>query len=260
MSRHFCPISHFSPTYTDTTSTNKATGSGYGYHVGGLYQFTPDSRIGLSYHSQVVHHLSGSSLFQGPIADMVNNGFPLGSGRATVNVTLPPYTAFSGFFHLRPHVALMGSIIYTQWNTFKTLVLNNVAGAISTPVEPLLPSTTIQVTIPENYRNTWNASVGINYYANDIFTLRSGLGYDQTPVRNAYRNVQLPDNNRSVISLGGHFQTTKNVGFDIGYAHVFFNQSPISPPPQVTGAQTVLTSGHAYGGADVYGASVTWDM
>lgn len=47
----------------DTTATNKANGTGYGYHAGIMYDLTPDTRFGLSYHSQVVHHLTGTSKF-----------------------------------------------------------------------------------------------------------------------------------------------------------------------------------------------------
>jgi long-chain fatty acid transport protein len=247
------------PLNTDTSSTNKATGTGYGYHLGGLYQFTPDTRVGISYHSQVVQHLSGSSKFIGPIATMTNFG-PLETSRSTVSVTLPPYTALSAFSRVNPKVAVMGSIIYTQWNTFKTLIINDVAGVISPEPGIAEPKRTIQVSIPEQYRNTWNVSIGANYYPTDTVTLRGGLGYDETPVQNANRNVQLPDNDRYVVSFGGHFQATKTVGFDLGYAHVFINQAHINPPPQVTGAQTVLTNGNARGGADLYGASVTWDI
>src|SRR3990167_8307219 len=50
---------------TDTSSTNRADDTAWGYHLGGLYQFNADSRIGLSYHSQVVHHLSRRSSFSG---------------------------------------------------------------------------------------------------------------------------------------------------------------------------------------------------
>lgn len=244
----------------DTPSNNKANGTGYGYHLGALYEFSPCTRAGISYHSQVVHHLSGTSKFIGPIATILNNG-PIVANRATTKITLPPYTALSVYHRVKPQWGLMASAIYTQWSTFKTLSLNNFAGAISVPPPQLLaPSAAIQVSIPENYRNSWNVSVGAEYYPTDQIILRGGLGYDQTPVRVAYRNIQLPDNDRYVLAFGGHFQANKCLGFDLSWAHLFVNKVHVNPPPQVMGAQTVTTPGSVTGGADVLGAQVTWNI
>ncbi len=261
----FPPVPKTVLTAFDTTSTNKANDTGYGYHLGALYEFNPCTRVGLSYHSQVVHHFTGSSKFVGPIADRVNNGISfISSGRAYTNVKLPPYTALSLFHKPNPSWAFMGSVIYTQWNTLKTLTLNGVAGAVNVPPPPvstlIAGSTNIQITIPENYRNTWNLALGANYYPTDTIILRGGLGFDQSPVQNAYRNVQLPDNDRYIVALGGHFQATKTVGLDVGWMHIFIQEARVNPPPQVMGAETVSTSGHVNGGADVFSGQVTWDI
>lgn len=243
----------------DTDSTNKANDTGYGFRLGFLYEFTPCTRVGLSYHSQVVHHFSGTSRFEGPINEIVNQGQSIVSSRATTNVKLPPYTALSVFNKISPNWALMGTLIYTQWNTFKTLSLNQVAGVVDTGTIPA-PSTNIDVEIPENYHNTWNLSLGANYYPTDTIILRGGIGFDQSPVRNKYRNVQLPDGDRYALALGGHFQATKTIGLDVGWSHIFFSQVKVNPPPQVNGAETVSTNGHVKGSADVLSGQVTWDI
>lgn len=245
------------------TSTNKANGTAYGYHLGGLYEFTENTRVGLSYHSQVVHHLSGNSTLSGPAATFLNggSGSSLHAGHSTVKITLPPYTALSGYHRINPQYAVMGSVIYTQWNTFRQLTLNNVAGGVPKATAPFVSaSTDIQVNIPENYINTWNLSLGGEYYATDKIMFRGAVGYDQTPVRNNYRNLQLPDNDRYIIALGGHYQAWKTVGLDLGWTHFFMQQVNINPPPLVTGGQTVSTNGHVTGGADVIAGQVTWDI
>lgn len=243
------------------SSQNKANDTGYGFHLGGLYEINDCARVGLSYHSQVVHHLTGSSKFTGPIANTLNGG-ALDTARAKANLTLPPYTALSVYDKFLPQFAVMGSVIYTQWSTFRTLTLNQVAGAINVPPEEgfVKTSPNIQISIPEHYRNTWNLTVGGDYYVTDRITLRAGVGYDETPITNAYRNVPLPDNNRYVIALGGHYQVTKAVGADLGWTHFFFAQSKVNPPPQVMGGETVTTNGNVNGGADVIGGQITWDI
>ncbi len=249
----------------DTNSTNKANDTAYGYHLGALYEFNPNTRVGISYHSQVVHHFTGSSKFVGPLADAFNGG-PLETSRAKTDITLPAYTALSAYHKFKSPWALMATVIYTQWSSFNTLTLNQVAGLVTVP--PAVPgdlstnetSGNIQVTVPENYRNTWNFALGADYYATDTITLRGGVGYDQSPVKQAFRNVQLPDKDRYVIALGGHFQATKTIGLDIGWIHVFMNTARVNPPPQVMGAESVSTNGRVNGGADVYTGQITWDI
>lgn len=241
----------------DSVSTNKANDTAAGYHAGVLYQFTADTRAGLSYHSKVVHHLSGSSKFEGPLIPFVTaSTLPAVSSHMNTNITLPPYTALSFYTKPHPQFGLMATTIYTQWNTFKSLILNNLSGVTDT----LDTSTNIQVTVPQYYRNTWMISVGGDYYATDKIIVRCGLGYDQTPVQNRFRNAALPDNNRYVVALGEHYQATKTIGLDVGWMHLFVKQANINPPPLTTGGETVTTNGNVTGGADVFSGQVTWDI
>lgn len=238
----------------DTDSTNRADDTAWGYHLGGLYEFTEDTRVGLSYHSQVVHHLSRRSSFSGALANTINDNAPLIS-RATANITLPPYTALSLFHRCHSPFSVMASVIYTQWTTVRNLVMKNLAG-----IDTGNPSTSLEVTVPQNFRNTWNFSIGANYFTTETITLKGGLGYDETPVQKEYRNVQLPDNNHYIIALGGHYQATKAIGVDVGWNHVFIHKAHVSPPTQITGDQQVTTKGSVIGGADVYAAQITWDI
>jgi long-chain fatty acid transport protein len=154
----------------------------------------------------------------------------------------------------------MGTLTFTQWNTFQILSLNQLAGIVED--EPLIAGTTdMSVDIPEHYRNSWNLSLGANYYPTECITVRMGGGYDQSPVRKGYRNVQLPDNDRYVLALGGHYQATKTIGFDASYSHIFMAGSVnVNPPPQAIGAEIVTTNGRVKGHADVLSAQVVWDI
>jgi long-chain fatty acid transport protein len=255
---------------TDSYSTNKGWSTAYGFHLGALYQFLPTTRVGLTYNSQVVHHIRGTSRFTGPIANAAL-GVPLGtpatvySREANAHVTLPPFTTLSGFHQLNQKWALMGTVIYTQWSVIQNLTLNDLAAAtaIFDPFAGVIPvaSTSTTVNLPTHYTNTWNLSVGTEFYATDKVTLRGGLGWDETPVQNAYRDVRIPDKDRYAIALGGHFQATKTLGLDLGWTHLFMiGQARVNPPPEVTGAQVTTTNGNVQGSADVFGAQLTWDI
>lgn len=242
-------------TSINSESINKANDTSFGSHFGLLYQFNPDARVGISYHTKVRHRLTGSSKLIGVLGDVGDDNF-LNSSRAIANITLPPYTALSGYYKANSTWAFMASAIYTQWNVLQELTLQNVAGQNASGTQ----ATDLIVTIPQRYSNTWQVSVGTNYYATERVMLRAGLGFDQTPVPNAYRNTRLPDNDRYIIAVGGHFQATKTVGLDLGYNHIMMQQARVNPPTQQTGALLVNTNGSASGGADVFSGQITWDL
>lgn len=239
----------------DTQSQNKADGSGYGYHGGLLYNYAPESRVGISYHSMVAHHLTGTSTVFGPVANILNGG-DIFSNNASVNIKLPAYTSFGAYHKVNNCFAVMANVNFTQWSVFRELILKNASGVAPGPVA----SNTLEVAVPEKYRNTWNISIGGDYFATDQIKLRGGIGYDGTPVQDNLRNPPLPDNDRYAFALGGHYQASKALGMDIGWTHILFSQARVTPPAEARGASIVNVSGHVTGGADVIGGQIVWDM
>ncbi len=246
---------------TNTSSDNSGKSNAYGYHLGILFQPTEQTRIGLAYQSQMVHHLRGDSNFSGLLANYPNGlltgtpGFQ-GSSQLKADVTLPPTTMLSLFHSFNTTWDVLGTVSYTQWNVFKKLVLQNVAGVNTS----LALSNSIVVIVPENYRNTWNASLGANYHVNEQVLLRTGLGFDETPTNNSDRNLQLPDSDRIALAFGGHFQMNKSIGFDAGWTHYFLMNTRINNVVQAVGAQVSTTNGSVHSSADVFGAQIKWDI
>jgi long-chain fatty acid transport protein len=238
----------------DTRAYNIGTSTAYGYHLGGLYQVSEQTRVGLSYHSKIIHHLTGKSRFVGPLANNLAGGVQA-SSQLRVNLTLPATTSLSVFHTLNPVWDVMGSLIYTQWDVTKNLVFQNTAG-----ISGGRSSNTITAIIPQNYRNTWNASVGADYHINTQWTLRSGLGFDESPANDRARNVELPDANRVAVAVGGHYQANKALGFDLGWTHLFSMNTRINNLSQALGDQVTITNGSDRTNADILGLQVRWDI
>lgn len=248
-------VSALTPRF-DTYSLNKGSSNAWGYHLGAMYQILPQTRVGLSYRSKVTHNVKGNSRLEGPLA----NGFQGGtqySGNFRATASLPPTTMLGIVQALNPCWDLLGHVSYTQWSVFKNLRLRNVAGIDPTTFEP---SNSLEVLIPEHYHNTWNVSVGANYHPCEQWILRSGIGYDQSPTSESYRNLQLPDSNRIAIGLGAHYQAIKCLGFDFGWNHLFAKKSHIRHLTQEFGPEEVTTDGSVRAGADVFGFGVRWDL
>ncbi len=239
----------------DTPSENVGTDYGYGYHLGVMYQFSEQTRVGLAYHSKITHHLSGTSKFTGQIANGLLGGLQQ-SNNLKANTTLPATTTLSVFHTFNPTWDMMGTIAYTQWSVLENIVLRNVAG-IDTDGNV---SNSIIITVPENYRNTWNYSVGANYHLNEQWMFRGGVGYDETPSNNQDRNLQLPDSDRIAVAIGTHYQPTPAWGFDVGWTHFFVKNTRINNLTQQVGAQTTLTDGSISASADVFGLQAKWNI
>lgn len=254
----------------DSLSSNSGNSTAWGYHIGALYQFTPCTRVGLSYRSKVTHHVNGTSTLTGPLA----NGVPIPpipvvpgksqrSNNFQVDTTLPATTSLGIFHSFNPCWDLLGHVSYTQWSVFQNLVLQNVAGVIEGNPSihlPLIPTNNLAVTIPEHYKNTWNVSVGANYHPTPKWILRTGIGWDQTPTNDTYRNLQLPDSDRIGVGLGGHYQATCNLGVDMGWTHIFSKDTSINNLSQSFGPEVITTNGSVNAGADVYGVGIKWDI
>lgn len=254
----------------DTLSDNEGHSWGYGYHVGALLQATQATRLGLTFHSQIVQHMTGTSTFSGYFANgngLVGNltGGVQTSDNLKANITLPAFTTFSALHDLTEKWRLLGSVTYTQWSSIQKLLLQGIAAA---DTETLLPIDNASVYIYEGFRDAWNFAVGTEYRVSPTVLLRSGMGYDQTPVRNSYRYLQTPDTDRYAVAIGGQYKPNKKFIVDMGWTHLFLPKAYINTSqtigvnpnnPNPTG-QTVTSNGYSTSNADVFGMQLTWNI
>lgn len=233
-------------TTQDSLSLSEASSWGYGWHGGVLYQFTPTTRVGLSYHSQVVEQLRGDSKFY------VNGGlaFPSGvisSDTAKSTLPLPPLTTLSAYHEITPQWAVMGSINYMEWSVYKKDRIQNVA----TP----LGLTT--VVVPKYFQNTWRYALGTSYAVSKQWLLRTGVDYEQGVSNNTDRDLLLPDGDAIGVFVGAHYQPTSSIGLDAGYSHRFFENVKINNTSSITGNTLV---GDSRTNTDVIGLQVDWAL
>lgn len=237
----------------DSYSQNSGYGWGYGGHFGMLYQMNQQTRFGLAHRTRVSTKLTGSSILNGRLVSFV--GIPNGTIQLRSfngKLVFPPTTTLSGYHDINPNWAVQGSVNYIQWSSLPTtLSLNNVAA--------LPPTSSVTVSIPQHYSNTWYLAGGANFKANEHWLLRAGLSFDQTPVKNSERNVLLPDGNRIATSLGAHYQPNKNIGFDVGWSHFFIQDASINLPT-VFSTQTSTTVGKYKSSGDLVGAQVEFTL
>jgi len=179
---------------------------GYGYNIGAIYQFTPDTRVGVAFRSKVDQTLKGRATFGGAAAAQ--------SGDIIASTALPENVSLSAFSKVNDQWDVMGDVTWTRWSRFKELRILRSSGALLTLT-------------PENWENTLRFSVGASYRYNNKLKLRTGVAYDQEAIKDQFRTARIPGNDRTWLSIGAQYKLSEKSMIDAGYSHLFIKDSPI---------------------------------
>ncbi len=256
----------------DSQSDNSGNSFAVGFHAGVMSMFDDNhTRIGVNYQSGISHQFTGSSQLTGRLADSALGLFDplLANPNAQFtsntlysnNIDLPEIVTLSGYRDINAKLALLGSVVYSGWSSFKTITLNNVA--VGMPMDDGLGTvlTTVNSTTAEDYRNAWRFAVGANYHVTKQWMMRVGGGYDQTPTVTAARDVRLPDSDRWALSIGTHYQMRPNIGFDVGYTYLFAANDALVNTTQAIGAtSTYNVNAISKNHAQLLGVQAVWTI
>jgi len=199
----------------------KGNDYGWGYNLGALFDLG-NTRIGITYRSEVDYTLEGNVSFANVPAPMAGNPL-LQTGPVTADVTMPASASLSLFHKLNSSVDLLADITWTGWSSFDVLTVRRTSGTV-------VSSTT------ENWQDSWRYSLGVTWHQDAAWTWRAGLAYDETPVEDAYRTPRIPDNSRTWVALGGQYRLSEKSALDFGYAYLFVKDASINSAAAGVGA------------------------
>ncbi|CDZ78532.1 47 kDa outer membrane protein precursor [Legionella massiliensis] len=257
------------PRTLDSLSYNKGHSFGVGFHAGAMALFDENhTRIGVNYQSQVRHSFHGYSRLQGRLAALPPVATPSSILRAdpnaifwsydlaSNNINLPEVATLSGYRDLNDRLALLGSVVFTGWKSLKTIELDRV-GAYA----PNVGQVVVNSSSTQDYRNAWRFALGANYHVNEKLMMRIGGGYDQTPTRNKYRDVRIPDSDRWAASVGAHYQVQPSIGVDIGYTHLFsVGEAKINRTDVAGSTSEYFVHAKIKAHADLVGLQAVWTL
>ena len=210
----------------------------YGFTLGALYQFTPETRVGVSYRSRMKYSVDGSVSFSGvpaPVAAMIPT---LRDGAASAEVTLPDVLSIGAYHEFSPQWSGMAELSWTNWSTFREL---RVSFADGRPDD----------VTAENWKDSVFFSLGAEYRPWEGHAFQVGLAYDQSPVPDGSRTARIPDADRYWLSLGYAYDFSANSRLHVGYTHIFFDKVDLA---ENTSAGSL--SGSYDGSADILSASI----
>lgn len=190
----------------------------WGWNIGAMFQLSPDTRLGATYRSRVDYKLEGTARFSGLNAGGTAAAPTLNllrGGDVTADVELPDTATFSVMQKISDRWTMLGDVSWTGWSTLQKLEVNRVDG--------------VNVTTEElKWRDTWRVAFGGTYAYTDALSLKFGLAWDQTPVRDTSRLPRVPDEDRVWLSLGLQWRPNATSAVDVGYAHLFVKDAKIN--------------------------------
>ena len=197
---------------------------GFGFNLGAIVKPNEQTTLGLSFRSSIEQNLKGKAKFKrskGLNTLLSNSANPavnqqLMNGDIAAGLDLPESAALSGIYQMNNDLQLLADISWTNWSRFKELRIDFENSAQADGVTT------------ENWKDAWRYSLGANYKLKPDLILRTGVAYDETPVRNQqFRTPRIPDQNRTWLSMGANWKMNPANSIDVGYTHLFMKDAKI---------------------------------
>lgn len=195
----------------------KGDDTALGYNLGVLFEITPQTRFGLTYHSKVDYRLKGDTTVSGPGVIATSAG----TYDASLELTTPESVDFSVTHELDADWTLYAGSTWTRWSRLQEIRADNKG------VGGLLAGGLSSISEPQNWHDTWAHAVGAAYKLNRQWTLRAGLAVDQSPTNNTDRSPRIPTGDRKIISLGTAWSPNDDMTIDLAYSYLMEDDAHI---------------------------------
>ena len=238
----------------DSALELKGDESSIGWNIGVLFDLSEKSRLGLAYRSAIKHDIDGNAIYTlddsgtGSLADAVAGTPFLNSTTLAAVADLPESFSVSFVHDYNLKWSLLLDYTYTGWDSLGTITIVQAGG---------IPGT--DPTLNLEFKNTNRVAVGLHYKPGNNWIFRGGLAYDEGPVRNdELRTARVPDNDRRWLSLGFGYEVSQGLSFDVGYSHLFIDDTRINNVSSGSSGATLVGTYDA--AVDIVSAGVNFNF
>ncbi len=199
------PIQDSLGNYGEATLAGKATGKGF--NAGVYYKHDDIFSLGVNYRSAVkVKVENGTADFSS--AQTVSQYFQDSTFNTQLNL---PFMASIGLgYHLNNKVKIALDINYVGWKSYDSLNIDFAKNS----------DKLADVASPRLYKNTFIFRTGLQYQISEIFCIRAGAYYDQSPVKDGYLTPETPDSDKIGVSTGFSIALKKWLYIDASLLYV----------------------------------------
>ncbi len=208
----------------------------YGYTVAMMLKPFKNWNFGVTYHSQIDVDLYGDAKY-------TMNLPPFQKSDMWLDLTIPRTVSFGLSTTALKNWNITADFTWTDWSSYKSLDFTySKAPGTAQPGS---------MSIPRNWEDAWAFRLGAEYTLTDNWQLRGGFVYDQSPIKNEWREPTLPTNDRWDFSVGTGWNY-KNFGVDAAYSYVLVENGG-------TSKLTPTLDGTYKGEAHVINLSFRWN-
>jgi long-chain fatty acid transport protein len=238
-------------------AVGRVTGNdeGVGFTAGLTWTPFAGTAIGIGYRSAVHHRVEGTQSFNATVVNPLTGGIAIPSGTSvpvTADFSTPDQITASLRQQITDRLAVSATVEWVNWSRV------GVVPIVGSPVGSSLVL---------NYRDGWYAALGFDYRVVDNLTVRAGIGYEWTPVTDAFRTLSIPDADRLWLSAGFTYDVNDRLSVSGSYTFIQLDEGQLNrtrsfvlAPPPVT-PLTVTYAGQTESTIHIFGISARyrWD-
>jgi long-chain fatty acid transport protein len=231
----------------DTHVTMTGNDTAIGFNLGLMIDLNDATTWGASYHSKVVYHAHGhTEVSNSPGAFNLD-----GKYGNRINTTMPESVDTSVTHHFDERWTGYLGTTWTRWSRVQRVE------AVNSGVSPVGQQLGFGSFGDDfKWHDTWSAAVGASYQLSPQWLLRSGFAYDQSPVRNANRNVRVPVGNRNAVTVGAKYSPGADLSIDIAYGYLWEPTASVNQA-NTTGVQPSYSANY-HNSANVIAAQISY--
>jgi long-chain fatty acid transport protein len=219
------PVSKSPP--FDGQATLKLDNTSPGVNLGVLFTPSPNSKIGVAFRSQIIHHLRGST-------DFANIST---TPSTTSRMTMPANIIASIAQNVTPKITLLGEAGWANWSSTKDLVVTIAGYTADTP---------------QNWHDTYRLGLGGQYKFTSDFLLQAGASYDSSPTSSSKRLPILPMDRQIRVGFGMEYAMVRAAVLGLSYEYINLGNASINN----TTSNGVMSGSYSRNYANVFQASV----
>jgi long-chain fatty acid transport protein len=182
---------------------------GFGGNFGILYEFSPATRLGITYTSPVKWNFSSLPTFTGlgPGMSAVISASGLETSRIDLGMTVPQTVMLSFFQAIGDRWAVMADVGWQDWSAFGTLEIG------------IYNSSPISLTTTIPYTDTWHGALGAQVQLSDAWQLNFGIAYDSSMTNAQDRSLMLALADQWRFGFGAQVAASEH--WTLGFASEF---------------------------------------
>jgi len=218
----------------------------WGWSASAMFSPTDNMRIGFNYRSEIILEAEGGDATFENIPN--SPATPFADTKFNAELPLPAELAVGFSYEFGEKWLFAFDYNQTFWSVYESLDIDWENPAIPDSQNARM------------YEDSSTYRFGLQYEANDMFSLRAGYYFDESPVQAGYFAPETPRNDSNNFTGGLSVNVNKNLAIDASFLYIRFKEVDASYDFYFENGQAVPFSGTYKSSAFVPGLGITYKL